>query len=160
MNCEPPLPSLQPAPAATSYTYDAANRLTSTARPNGLASDRTYDNADRLLSVLNRNGGTPISSFTYTLDNVGNRTQVIDTAGTTTYGYDDLYRLTAATYPNGDTQTYTYDAMGNRLTMVNNGATTTYGYDDADRLTQFNAVNNTLDDNGNLLALGIGTNLA
>jgi YD repeat-containing protein len=35
----------------------------------------------------------------YTLDDVGNRTQRVDRAGTHTYEYDDLYRLTEVTYP-------------------------------------------------------------
>lgn len=61
----------------TSYTYDNANRLTSTTLGNKLISDRTYDNADRLLTLVNRNGGTTISSYTYTLDSVGNRTQTV-----------------------------------------------------------------------------------
>ena len=49
---------------------------------------------------------------------------MVDTNGTTTPGYDSLYRLNAVTYPNADTQSYTYDPMGNRLTKVHNGATT------------------------------------
>ena len=69
----------------------------------------------------------------YTVDPVGNRTQVVDTTGTSTYGYDALYRLGTVQYGNGDTQSYTYDPMGNRPTKVNNGTTTTYGYDDMDR---------------------------
>lgn len=52
------------------------------------------------------------------MDKVGNRSQVVDTIGTTTLGYDANYQLTSVTYPNSDTQSYTYDAMGNRLTKV------------------------------------------
>jgi len=138
----------------TSYTYDNANRLTSTTLGNGLISDRTYDNADRLLTVLNRNGGTAISSYTYTLDAVGNRTQVVDTSGTSTYTYDGLYRLTGVTYPNSDTQSYTYDAMGNRLTKVHNGTTTSYTYDDLDEMTAAGGVTHTYDNNGSQTAAG------
>ena len=127
------------------------------AHPNGLTSDQTYDDANRLLTLTNRNGGTPMSSYSYTLDNVGNRTQVVDTTGTSTYSYDDLYRLTGVTYPNSDTQSYTYDAMGNRLTKVNNGNTTNYSYDDADQMTLADGVTYSYDNDGNQTAAGSDT---
>lgn len=38
-------------------------------------------------------------------------------SGAVVYNYDDLGRLTTATYPNGETLTYTYDAGGNLLSM-------------------------------------------
>jgi len=60
---------------------------------------------------------------------------MVDTTGTSTYTYDDLYRLTGATYPNADVQSYTFDAQGNRLTKVHNSVTTNYSYDDADQMT-------------------------
>ena len=41
-------------------------------------------------------------------------------ASKTTYGYDELGRLTAATYANGHTVAYSYDAAGNR-TLVRAG---------------------------------------
>jgi RHS repeat-associated protein len=141
----------------TSYAYDNANRLTSTTLGNGLISDRTYDNVNRLLTLANRNGGTTISSYTYTLDSVGNRAQMVDTSGTTTYGYDGLYRLTGTTYPNTDVQSYTYDALGNRLTKVNNGSTTNYSYDDADQMTLAGGVSHPYDNDGNQTAAGSDT---
>ena len=66
---------------------------------------------------------------------MGNRSQVVDTTGTTSLTYDGLYRLTGVTYPNADMQSYTYDAQGNRLTKVHNGTPTSYSYDDADQMT-------------------------
>ena len=142
---------------ATSYTYDAANRPTSTTLGNGLISDRTYDDANGLLTLVNRDGGTTISSYTYTLDNVGNRSQVVDTTGTTTYGYDGLYRLTGTTYPNLDVQSYTYDQMGNRLTKVHNGTPTNYTYDDAGQMTAAGGTSYTYDNNGNTATAGADT---
>lgn len=141
----------------TSYTYDDADRLTSTTLGNGLITDRTYDDANRLLTLVNRDGGTTISSYTYTLDDVGNRTQMVDTSGTATYGYDDLYRLTGATYPNSDVQSYSYDEQGNRLTKVDNGNTTNYAYDDADQMTLAGGVSHSYDNNGNQTAAGSDT---
>lgn len=97
-------------------------------------------------------GGTTIVSYSYTVDPVGNRSQVADTTGTTTYGYDGLYRLAGTTYPNNDVQSYTYDAQGNRLTKVNNGNTTNYSYDDADQMTLAGGVSYAYDNDGNQTA--------
>jgi len=141
----------------TTYTYDDADRLTSTTLGNGLISDRTYDGADRLTNLTNRDGGTPISSYAYTLDDVGNRTQMVDTSGTTTYTYDALYRLTDATYPNSDAQTYDYDPMGNRTEKTHNSVPTSYSYDDADQMTLAGGVSYDYDDNGNQVAAGSDT---
>ncbi len=141
----------------TSYTYDNANRLTSTTLGNGLISDRAYDNADRLLTLVNRNGGITISSYTYTLDAVGNRTQRVDTLGTESYTYDARYQLTGTTYANGDVQSYTYDAMGNRTQKVHNGTPTGYSYDVADQMTLAGGVTYTYDNNGNQTAAGADT---
>jgi RHS repeat-associated protein len=96
-------------------------------------------------------------SYTYTVDPVGNRSQVVDTNGTTTFGYDPLYRLNAVTYPNGDIQSYTYDPMGNRLTKVHNGATTNYTTDDADQMALAGGVAYGYDNNGNQTSRGADT---
>jgi RHS repeat-associated protein len=88
---------------------------------------------------------------------VGNRSQVVDTTGTTTYGYDGLYRLTGVTYPNSDTQSYTYDAMGNRLTKVDNSVTTTYTYDNGGQMTAVDSTSYTYDGDGNTTAAGSDT---
>jgi RHS repeat-associated protein len=141
----------------TGYVYDDADRLTTTNVANGVTETRAYDNADRLATILTKKNNTTIVSYTYTVDPVGNRSQVIDTTGTTTFGYDSLYRLNAVTYPNADAQSYTYDAMGNRLTKVHNGATTNYTNDDADQMTQAGAAAYTYDANGNQTAAGADT---
>jgi len=85
---------------------------------------------------------------------VGNRSQVVDTTGTTGYAYDGLYRLTGVTYPNLDVQSYTYDQMGNRLTKVQNSVPTTYTGDDAGQMTAAGATAYTYDNNGNTSAAG------
>ncbi|MBI5947479.1 MAG: RHS repeat-associated core domain-containing protein [Chloroflexi bacterium] len=99
--------------------------------------------------------------MSYTLDAVGNRTQRVDQAGTHTYAYDDLYRLTSVTYPGPATTTYAFDAFGNRTSMTKPGSqVTTYAYNDGDRLTTVtppspaSAVSYTWDNNGDLTARG------
>jgi RHS repeat-associated protein len=84
-----------------------------------------------------------INTYTYTHDNVGNRTGMTDTAGTHNYTYDEIYRLVQATHPALPTEQYSYDPVGNRIgTTVDAGnrlledATYTYQYDDSGNLTQ------------------------
>jgi RHS repeat-associated protein len=138
-----------PMPNVTTYQYDGAGNLDLTTtdvagQTNDLIADAVWDNADRLELLTNKRGSTTLSSFDYTLDKVGNRTQIDtymngSTLGITEFGYDDLYRLTSVNYPDDpgiDDQTYQYDAVGNRDKMSQNGAWTTYLYDDADRITR------------------------
>ena len=42
-------------------------------------------------------------------------------AGSATYTYDNLGRVTKVTYSNGKSVTYSYDAAGNRVTVVSAG---------------------------------------
>ncbi len=70
-----------------------------------------------------------------TLDDVGNRTQRVGGAGTHTYVYDGVNRLTSVTYPGPATTTYSFDDFGNRTQMVVGSDTTTYAYDDNARTT-------------------------
>ena len=61
---------------------------------------------------------------------------MVDLEGTTSYAYDDLYRLTGVIYPDGEQVTYAYDPMGNRTAMTSTRAAgrSTYTYDAGDRL--------------------------
>jgi RHS repeat-associated protein len=141
----------------TSYTYDDAGNVQTATFPNDVVATYPYDDAGRLTSVVNTLGEETLSSYTYTPDNVGNRTQMVDLSGTTTYAYDDLYRLTGVTYPNDDEVSYAYDADGNRTCMTVNSTPTSYTYDDADQMTQAGGTSYTYDDNGNLTDRGDDT---
>src|SRR5919109_951852 len=70
----------------TGYSYDEASNLTKTTLPsgNGYLESRTYDRAGRLTAVQNTKGTSTLSSFTYTLDAVGDPTTITGSAGTTT----------------------------------------------------------------------------
>jgi RHS repeat-associated protein len=76
---------------------------------------------------------------------------------TIVYTYDNLYRLTNATYSTGEVFTYTYDPAGNRKTQTTLAGTTVYTYDAANRLTQVDGQSYTWDNNGNLLSDGSRT---
>ena len=145
----------------TTYTYDDLGNLETTTYSNGVVETRGYDELNRLISVVNEDGtGNIFSSYTYTLDNVGNRTLVEELGGRqVAYTYDELYRLTKEeiTDPvNGNrTIEYTYDEVGNRTSRQDSVAgETTYSYDDNDRLLSETTAGVTTsysyDDNGNL----------
>ena len=74
---------------------------------------------------------------------------------TTSYEYDDLYRLAQVNYPFDEIVSYNYDPMGNRISMTTtiDGIDTTvnYAYDVSDRLLQSGGTTYDYDDNGNLI---------
>jgi RHS repeat-associated protein len=137
----------------TEYTYNNAGYLTLTELPNGVTVEYGYDGADRLTSVVNEGPGGVLSSFTYTLDDVGNRTQVVTPEGTESYTYDDLYRLTGVTYPDSTSESFSYDAVGNRTAT----AVLAYTYDDADQMLTAGSTTFDYDNNGNQIERGADT---
>jgi RHS repeat-associated protein len=146
------------ASKSTHYSYDKVGNLAGFAYPNGAASTYSYDAANRLLQIVNNSGSLTLSSFTYGLDNVGNRLQVTSAAsGTTKYGYDALYRLTSWTAPSGQVTQYNYDPVGNRASMVSSAGTTAYTYDAADRMLTAGTSSYTYDNNGNQITKTTGT---
>jgi RHS repeat-associated protein len=172
-------------PRTTSYSYEPDDLLKAVSYPNGVVATHGYDKADRLVSLVNAKGGATISSYLYSgthpttglpvsYDRNGNRLIQIETnAGqteTTTYGYDDLDRLTSvsypvdAAYPNGRVVGYGYDAVGNRIRETEkNQADAVLAdkqgiFDNANRLTELtdlvapaNTTTFTWDANGNQL---------
>lgn len=154
------------ASGTTDYDYNAVGNLVHTQFGNGTQENRRYDPLNRLVYLENQEAdGDLISSYTYTLDKVGNRTSVMENDGRkVNYTYDELYRLTQEKVldaVNGDRSSgYVYDNVGNRLTQTEtvNGTTTTTGYiyDANDRLLR-ETVNGqitttyTYDNNGNTL---------
>ena len=53
--------------------------------------------------------------FAYTYDPQGNPTGIADPAGTHSYHYDRLNRLTEAANPGAAAESYAYDVAGNRM---------------------------------------------
>ncbi|MDX1997343.1 MAG: RHS repeat-associated core domain-containing protein [Thermoanaerobaculia bacterium] len=131
-----------PASGVTQYEYFRNDLLRRIAYPNGTEARHTYDLANRALRVDNQRAGATISSYQYSYDRNGNRTQQIEVNGgaaeTTTYDFDGADRLTQVIYPD-KTVDYGYDPVSNRATEITTVAGTvtsskTFTYDDRSRL--------------------------
>ncbi len=103
-------------------------------------------------------GGTTLSSFNYTYNSGGNRTQVVEATGdVVSWSYDPTYQLTNEQRSGAKSYniTYSYDPVGNRLALANGGAITTLTYNPANELatSQSSAGVTTIayDGDGNLL---------
>ena len=102
---------------------DSERLPTTVTEPNGVVTTYSYNSLNRLTDeVVKDAGGTTLASYSYTLDNAGNRTGVTETqllpngtvnTRTVTYTYDNLYRLLSESIT-GDSQggngtiSYTY----------------------------------------------------
>jgi RHS repeat-associated protein len=120
------------------YGYDPANRLKTITATSGQASTQSfdYDAMDRLTGQTLKNGsGTQLAKITYGWDKDDNLTTKTTTgtagAGTNTYAYDHVGRVTSWTAPGGATTAYEWDAAGNRTKAGN----ATFTYDERNRLT-------------------------
>jgi RHS repeat-associated protein len=104
--------------------FNADNQVTEQLRygpsspPTGVANSTfTLDNAGRVTSLLDTNpsGTTTLASYSLAYDPAGNLTTQIDHGNTSTYSYDNAEQLT------GDSsETFSYDADGNRSTYTFN----------------------------------------
>ena len=138
----------------TNYAYDTANNLVTKTDPNGLQSTFTYDLLNRMTALA-----TPISSYTYQLGAVGNRTQATESNGRTIqWSYDGINRLTNEAIrndPNNNNGSVGYglDPVGNRTSV----SSTLAGVASI-RLNSFNLDDwlspETYDSNGNTLTTG------
>ncbi|MGW9198545.1 RHS repeat-associated core domain-containing protein [Micromonospora chersina] len=100
----------------------------------------TYDNLGRLATdSYKKPAGTTTASTTYTYDNddlvLTKTTTGVTGAGTNTYGYDGLARLTSWKSPTNQQTTYGYDNASNRTTVTNPTGTRTTTYDARNRTT-------------------------
>lgn len=102
------------------YTYNANGSLSTMTAANGVTHTYIYDTLNRLRVLNVAKGSSPVHNYEYKLKASGHRRQVIDNGSrTTTYTYDDLYRLTnealtGDTRGNNGSVGYTLDKVGNR----------------------------------------------
>jgi RHS repeat-associated protein len=122
---------------AVSYLYDQVGNRIQMANDEGMT-NYSYDALDRLTAVAYPDGTFQQFGF----DPSGNRTVLTDTLGITRYTYDDADRLTRLTPPNGSPVDFTWDANGNMLSR-SDGAS--YTWDAANRLTKVVNANGTVE---------------
>lgn len=125
--------AVDPLGRKTTKKYDKAGNLTSLTDPAKRTATYKYDAANRLKEVVYSDGITPTVEYEY--DEDGDRTGMTDGTGTTTYGYDQLDRLTESKDGHGDTAGYEYN-LANEQTKITypNGKTVERAYDKAGRL--------------------------
>src|ERR1700678_2507341 len=123
----------------TSYTYDAASRLTGKQYFDGTMLTNTYD-ANSQRTVLSDWTG----SYTTTYDPDGRVGAVVNPAGLViTYGYDAASQRTWMNQPTGPFY-YAYDSIGRITTLMNpGGQVTSWTYDAASRVTLILLANET-----------------
>ena len=142
------------------YSYNNLNQRTRRDYLNSTWTSYSYNDAGWLTDLTNWRTETDIiSEFSYTHDDVGNRTTMTTEDGTHTYSYDKIYELTAVNYPAGSSfsdQTFHYDSAWNRTTTIN-GGTEEYLSNNLNQYTEVDGVTFDYDDNGNLTDDGTQT---
>ena len=116
------------------FGYDSGDRLSSFTYPNGITTDYGYDDAGHITSMVSSGTRGDVLNIAYpSLDGLGNRLEKSQNGISTTYNYDELYRLVSDSTGIHDTKSYTYDNVGDRLTGPLHA---TYEYDDGHELTR------------------------
>jgi RHS repeat-associated protein len=129
----PSWPSTSGALVAT-RAYDPAGNLATLTDPLGQATTFGYDALNRVTSVDYADPGT--GDVTYGYDPDGNRTSMADGTGSTSYTYDEVGRLQSVTSPGPTSVGYRYDLDGNRSKLIYPDSTAvTYTFDKAARLS-------------------------
>lgn len=147
------------------FVYNALGQTTSISRfadsagqSPVAASNFSYDTLNRLTSISHRNAANSVlNSFSYQYDVASRITQITDIDGVTTYAHNKRDELTAATHadPSNPDETYVYDATGNRTTSHLHGSSYVLGSGvastaDVNRLTSDGKYTYTYDANGSL----------
>ncbi len=127
------------------YSYlQGSDQLTGWTSNDGNSHTRTFEpNRNLITGVENLHGANLVSSFTYTNDELGRRTERIDLTPTlpsvtNTFGYNIRSEVIEALMGQ-DTYGYNYDPIGNRLASIFNTHTNTYA---ANELNQYVEIDN------------------
>lgn len=116
----------------TFYAYDSVGNLITKTDPMNGPTTYVYDNANQLIKI-DYQGNSIDVNFSYNA--AGERTQMTDNLGSTTWTYNALGLPTAITDPYQKTVNYTYDAVGNKTSLTYpDGKTVQYSYDPGNRL--------------------------
>ena len=144
--------------------YDALSRLSTASNGvytrnytyRGISTSQTTTQVEKL-RYTGLNGALSGLTYSYTYNPLGNIASVTSGSSTSSYTYDAMGQLTAASLP-GMQYAYTYDGAGNLRTVMRGETTSTYTYGNAswkDLLTAFNGEKivyegQTMDEDGNI----------
>lgn len=124
----------------TAYQYDAAGRLILETMGNGATASYTYDSTGRLTGKEDKTaGGSVIASYTFTLDEVGNRTAMSITQPLLPridFVDDSFAHNSGNQVVSGGGAAFSYDGKGNRTGRSEGSVTTQYAYNYDDMLTR------------------------
>lgn len=109
-----------------SRAYDANGNLVTSTDYNGETVEYEYDVNNRLAHKSYSRAGLHDISYTYLP--TGELKSVTDELGTTTYEYDDRYRLTGVINPDGKNISYEYDLAGNQVSVTTPEGTIQFAY--------------------------------
>lgn len=128
-----PVEVIDPLGRKTTAQFDATGNPVATVDAAERETVFTYDSADRLTKISYSGEGTPGVEFEYDAD--GNVTAMVDGTGESSYGYDQLGRLTQSENGHGDIVEYQYDIADQLIGLVYpNGKAVSRVYDPAGRL--------------------------
>jgi len=150
----------------TTAAYTATGRPSLLTQPNGVATTYNYDALDRVTSMVwNKGAAPPFASWAYAFNGRGQRLTATEISGRqAAYGYDTTARLTSETVtadPQGAVGdgaiTYALDPVGNRLSRASTLAALapqTFNYDANDGLTtdSYDQNGNSINSDGNTYA--------
>jgi RHS repeat-associated protein len=133
------------ASVITGIDYSPLEKITLLAYANGVTTTNTYD-PKKLYRLTRKVTLLPVAAganrlaqdLSYSYDNVGNILKIVDasetdTRKTSTFTYDDLYRVSSTNVTNANNQqiyweTYSYDPIGNFISKAGTGYNWTYAY--------------------------------
>ena len=131
----------QSGTGSVSFYYDANLNPVTLKYSGGISTVTAYDVRNQALSITSggQSGTTVVPNFAYVYDAAGNRLSQTRGVSQSTFGYDGLNQIGAATILGGTngplTQSYIYDPAGNRVRFQENHDVTLYNYDEANELT-------------------------
>ena len=133
--------------------------------PNGDAGDK-YTGLDRFGRIVDQRwidaSGADADRYQYTYDrdsNVTAKINVLNSAFSETYTYDDLNRLISTNRNGVDYQSWELDALGNMQSVTTDGTTENRTNNDQNQLTSVDSNPLTYDNNGNTTTDDLGRTL-
>jgi RHS repeat-associated protein len=125
--------STDPLGRETRFGYDLDGNLATRTDPANRVTAYGYNAASQLVRITYSDGTTPDVTYAYDAD--GNRVSMTDGTGSTSYGYDELDRLTSQTNGAGAMVRYAYDNAGQITSLTYpSGKAVTETYDGAGEL--------------------------